>query len=196
MVAAYHLIWSIYGWWLPNDPRGSSSHKIRQDILKELGELHYGRKKIQPTSHMLREFYEKARDLLYHELLIFSDEEILLLGAAFAATIRKHRYTCYACAIMPDHTHLLIRKHRDFAEHMIGHFQDESRAMLIQKQRRKTTHPVWGGCGWKVYLETCDDIERTVRYIEDNPDKAKRPPQSWPFVKRYDGWLPGGRMKS
>jgi hypothetical protein len=24
MVVAYHLIWTAYGWWLPNDPRGSS----------------------------------------------------------------------------------------------------------------------------------------------------------------------------
>ena len=27
-VAGFHLIWTAYGWWLPNDPRGSSSHEI------------------------------------------------------------------------------------------------------------------------------------------------------------------------
>jgi hypothetical protein len=25
MIAGYHLIWTAYGWWLPNDPRGSTS---------------------------------------------------------------------------------------------------------------------------------------------------------------------------
>ena len=48
MVIAYHLIWTAYGWWLPNDPRGSMSELIASDIIAELGELHYGRKRVQP----------------------------------------------------------------------------------------------------------------------------------------------------
>ena len=40
MVIGYHLIWTAYGWWLPNDPRGSMSRLIRSDIIAELGELH------------------------------------------------------------------------------------------------------------------------------------------------------------
>ena len=28
LVIAYHLIWTAYGWWLPNDPRGSGSVTI------------------------------------------------------------------------------------------------------------------------------------------------------------------------
>ena len=60
IVAAYHLIWTAYGWWLPNDPRGSSSHEIRVERLEDLGDLHYGRKRIQPPSREIREFYERA----------------------------------------------------------------------------------------------------------------------------------------
>jgi REP element-mobilizing transposase RayT len=32
-------------------------------------------------------------------------------------------YTCYACAIMPDHVHLLIRKHKNLSEEMIEKIQ-------------------------------------------------------------------------
>jgi hypothetical protein len=35
------------------------------------------------------------------------------------------------------------------------------------------------------------EIERVVRYIEENPIKARRPRQCWEFVTPYDGWLPG-----
>ena len=49
MVAAHHLLWTAYGWWLPNDPRGSMSRRIASIAIDELGELHYGRKKIQPA---------------------------------------------------------------------------------------------------------------------------------------------------
>jgi hypothetical protein len=40
LVIAYHLIWTAYGWWLPNDPRGSGSHLVRRDLIAEVGELH------------------------------------------------------------------------------------------------------------------------------------------------------------
>src|SRR5262249_44576338 len=123
MVAAYHLIWTIYGYWLPNDPRGSSSHTIRSDVIRELGELHYGRKRVQPAGKELRAFFERAQAVLKHPVLEFTDPEIAILASDFADVIAKQRYTCYACAIMPDHVHVLIRKHRHDAEEMIVNFQ-------------------------------------------------------------------------
>ena len=53
LVIAYHLVWMGYGWWLANDIRGSMSHCIRNDLLKDLADLHYGRKRIQPSSREL-----------------------------------------------------------------------------------------------------------------------------------------------
>ncbi len=191
MVAAYHLIWTIYGVWLPNDPRGSGSKEIRSSVLEELGEIHYGRKKVQPSSAVLRRFYKEASPKLKHDIITFTDEEIEIVAKAFADTIRARKYTCYGCAIMPDHVHLLIRKHRDKAEEMISFLQDDSWTAIMESKRWPSDHPVWGGPGWKVFLDTCEDIERTVLYIDDNPVKAKRPRQHWEFVQKYDGWLPG-----
>ena len=36
MVLAYHLVFSAYGFWLPNDPRGSTSREVRIANIKEL----------------------------------------------------------------------------------------------------------------------------------------------------------------
>lgn len=191
MVVGHHLIWTIYGSWLPNDPRGSTSHEIRCAEIVGLGDLHYGRKKIQPAGEDIRRFYEAAQTKLKHELLKFSSDEIGLLGKEFANVVRQRAYTCYACAIMSDHVHLLIRKHRDKAETMIANFQDASRDSLIAQRKRPAEHPVWGGPGWKVYLESREDIRRVCTYIEDNPIKTRRPRQTWAFVTPYDGWLPG-----
>ena len=44
--------------------------------------------------------------------------------------------------------------------------------------------PVWGGHGWKVFLDEPADIWRTIGYVEHNP----RIPQLWPFVTPYDNW--------
>lgn len=96
---------------------------------------------------------------------------------------------------MPDHVHLLIRKHRDSAEMMIENLQQASRQDLIDSGRRAPTHPVWGGPGWKVFLYTQEDFIRVIDYIANNPVKIGKPRQHWGFVKEYDGWLPGASAK-
>jgi len=190
VVIAHHLIWTVYGWWLPNDPRGSSSHEIRVEPIGALGPLHYGRKAIQPTSQALRRFHDQAREVLKHPVLTFADDDILLISDVLGQVIQQRGYTCYAAAILPEHVHLLIRRHRDQAEVMLEAFQKESREAVIAAGRRTATHPVWGGPGWKVFLNTAEDIRRIIGYIESNPERAGRPRQHWPFVTRYDGWMP------
>jgi REP element-mobilizing transposase RayT len=187
-VIAYHLIWTAYGWWLPNDLRGSSSHFIRNDLIKDLGTLHHGRKRIQPANVAIRDFYGQAQSLLQYPIRTFSTVETDCIARAFAIVISQMKYTCYACAIMPDHVHLVIRKHKHLAEEMIANLQRESHLLLRSEGHFDLQHPVWGGHGWKVFLDSPDDIWRTIGYVEDNPVHIGSPMQRWPFVKAYDNW--------
>jgi REP element-mobilizing transposase RayT len=194
MVAGYHLIWTVYGYWLPNDPLGSTSLEIRVEAIKPLGDIHYGRKIVQPSSAELRAFFEQAQEVLAHPVLTFDDEEINLVGKMIGEEIAARGYTCYACTVMPDHVHLLIRRHRDKAEQMIECFQAKTRAALIEQGKRAITHPVWAaGPGWKGFINMRADFEREIIYIRQNPEKIGKPEQKWPFVKKYDGWLPAYR---
>jgi REP element-mobilizing transposase RayT len=120
-----------------------------------------------------------------------SDSDTAVIADAMAEVIRRQAYTCYACAIMPDHVHLLIRKHKHRAEEMIENFQEASRLWLREAGLRAADHPVWGGPGWKVYQDSREDMERTIRYIRGNPRHLGLPEQQWPLVREYDGWLPG-----
>jgi REP element-mobilizing transposase RayT len=150
--------------------------------------LHYGRKRVQPASRTIRTFYEEAADKLRFPLLSFGASECSAIADAFRNVITECRYTCYALVIMPDHVHVLIRKHRHLAEEMIFHFQEASRLRLRTLGLRAPDHPVWGGPGWKVFLDTPDDIRRTITYIDDNPLKLHLPRQSYDFVTAYNGW--------
>jgi REP element-mobilizing transposase RayT len=189
LVIAYHLIWTAYGFWLPNDPRGSGSKTIRTDILAELGALHYGRKRVQPGGASIRGFYQRAAAALRHPLLTFDPTAVTESAGAFRQVIDEQHYTCYACAIMPDHVHMLVRKHKHQAEEMIESLKDASRQRLIAVGQRSPLHPVWAwGGGWKVFLDHPDEVRRTIRYIENNPDPLGLPRQRWPFIKEYDGW--------
>lgn len=191
MIVAHHLLWTIYGYWLPNDPRGSRSRAIHSDALAELGEIHFERKRVQPRGKELQEFRERAAEILKYEIRELSYGEIASVAVAFQEVMQARSYTCYACAIMPDHVHLLIRKHRDNSDVMIAEFQRASRIAVGASGERLLEHPVWGGPGWRVYLETKADIERVTHYIEGNPGKEGLSSQTWPFVAKYDGWLPG-----
>ncbi len=92
---------------------------------------------------------------------------------------------------MPDHIYMLIRKHKHQAEEMFRHLQIASCELLHERGFREHGHPVWGGPGWKVFLDNREDIECTIRYVEDNPVKMRAPKQHWTFVSPYNGWLPG-----
>lgn len=189
IVIAHHLIWTVYGSWLPNDPRGSGSDVIHNDVLADLGELHKGRKQVQPAGRVVRAFYDRAAPLLQHPFLTFDGAARAEIATAFEDEIEAQKYTCWACAVMPDHVHVLIRKHRHQAEEMAENLMRASRTRLIDRGHRDRTHPTWiAGFGWKVFLDHPDEVRRTVRYIEQNPVKARLPAQEWPFVKLYNGW--------
>ncbi|MGH7127287.1 MAG: hypothetical protein ACREIV_01870 [Planctomycetaceae bacterium] len=188
LVMAYHLVWTGYGHWLPNDPRGSMSRLVRTSHVAELGDPHYGRRRIQPSSATIRDFHEQAHAVLKHPVLIFSTDQIEAIGKVFGEAVSEHRYTCYACAIMPNHVHLIIRKHRQDAEQMIDHFQIASRQRLLELSVAEAGHPIWTFGGWFDFLDHPREMRSLIRYIERNPSERGLPPQSWPFVKKYDGW--------
>ena len=188
LVIAHHLMWTLYGWWLPNDPRGSTSQTIRNDLVAELGDLHRGRRQLQPAGHEISVFYEHAALLLEHPLLEFSPREFSIVADALGEAIRECGHTCYAGAIMPDHVHLVIRKHRDFGEAMIEKIQTLSRERLVQVGLREKGHPTWTRGGWKVFLDHPEEVRRTINYVENNPVKRRLTMQRWSWTTTYDDW--------
>ena len=146
-------------------------------------------KKIQPAARDVRRFYDQATALLCHPLLTFDTVARNEIANSFAEVIKNQNYTCYACAIMPDHIHILIRKHKHFAENMIENLKEASREKLISSNHRAPNHPTWtADGGWKVFLDHPDEIRRTIEYINKNPLEIGLPAQHWAFVQPYDGW--------
>lgn len=188
MIIGAHLIWTAYGWWLPNDPRGSTSQHVASETLAQLGELHSGRKKIQPPGRAIREFYDQAKGILQHPLLELTREDMDCVAESFAATVARERYTCYACAIMRDHAHLLVRKHKHTPQEMMDRLQGDSSLLLREGQRRPANHPVWTQGGAVIYIDHPARMWNTIQYVRGNYDKAHLRAPEFPFVKAYDNW--------
>lgn len=186
-VIAHHLILTGYGHWLPDDIRGSGSVEVTQEKLKELGPIHYGRKRIQPSRQELSQFFRKAEPILKFDRIWFDHAKRQAIGGAFAQVI-ANRYTVWACAICKNHAHMCIRAHRDPAKIMWSYLTDVGRKAIRKFADVDPDHEVWTRAPYTVFCYTPDDIEDGIEYIVRNPPKEGLPPQSWPFVLPYDGW--------
>jgi REP element-mobilizing transposase RayT len=188
MIIAHHLILNGYGFWLPNDPRGSGSTVLDQEKLKDLGPVHTGRKRVQPPRGKLKRFYRTATPRLDYEPVWFDDAKRQALGDTFAHVVKSRRYTVWACAVLSNHAHLCIRRHRDDALTMWRAIADASRTALRGYSDVPDDHPVWSLRPYKVFLYSPDDVRRIIAYIERNPLKERLAQQTWNFVQPYDGW--------
>jgi len=197
-IIASHLILTGYGHWLPNDPRGSGSSRVKKANLIDLGPLYVGRKAKQPSRPELREFHREAEACLSKPRLWFDENLRKAVAAGFARAASEHRYTIYAAAVLRNHAHLCVRRHRDTPVDIWQHLADAAKAVLIEQfgdgdKHAKIggialDHPVWSQRPYKVYLHTPADVRRVVRYIENNPGKEALARQSFEFVTEYDGW--------
>ena len=191
-IIAHHLVLTAYGHWLPNDLRGSGSQDFYDDKLAPLGPIHHGRRPAhgQPSRDELRSFSRKAEPLLNFPIIWFDDAKRQVVGEAFADVIRQRRYTVYACAILSNHAHLVIRRHRDDALTMWNALAEGSRLRLCTQQDCDTgpRHPIWSQRPYKVFLHTPDDVRGRVAYIRRNPLKEGLPEQRWDFVAAYNNW--------
>lgn len=190
MIIGSHIILHGYGHWLPNDLRGSGSKEIREPKFEPLGEIHYGRKKIQPPRDELKQFWRESEPLLKHDLFWFDARARDLIANSFAQVVALCGYTVWACAVLKNHAHLVVRRHRDDPEKIWGAFANASREIIRGSGLVPTTHPVWSLNPYKVYLNTSDDIRGRIQYVFDNFAKERVPVQHHEFVQPYDGWEP------
>lgn len=189
MTIASHIIWTNYGTWLPNDPRGSTSTHVFSNELLEFGEPHFGRKRVQPKPKVVKEFYRVTEQYLKFPVIRFDAHQITHIAESIGNIIQQRGYTCYACAVMPDHVHMLIRKHRDDAWDMLDDIQFETRQKFLEKfTSYSNEHPLWTHGGYVNFVSKTEILHRVIKYIAANPLKIGLPGQFWPFVKAYDNW--------
>lgn len=206
VVLAYHLIYTTYGFWLPNDPRGSWSDFVRS------WELHwYGTAtKVTTRESLARRGHDRdlrriQKTALRYDPVRFTAAQMGAVARGIARAVAESRYVVFACSIMPEHVHMVVQRHRNLAERMIGHFKARATQQLIEE----IIHPLarhldpdgavpcaWARRGWKVYLDSAADILRAIPYVEDNPLKRHLPRQTHAFVtpcaSRFDAIDPDG----
>jgi REP element-mobilizing transposase RayT len=188
MVLAYHLTFGAYGFWLPNDPRGSWSKYVGSRQLYEFGPA---TKTISRESQAHAEHDHQRRQAAKSALLfppvVFSGEQARAVGNGFRHAVDEAGYHVYACAIMPDHVHLVVGRHERYVKRIISHFKAKASMELRgELWPYDESRPVWERGGWAVFLNDLNLIFNAIRYVEANPIREGLPAQRWSFVEPFE----------
>lgn len=135
-----------------------------------------------------------AKASLRYPPVRLNPSQIEAVGRGFEKIIPKIKLRIFACSILPDHVHLVIDRHPDPIEEIIGYLKraatrELNRAglnPLADYQTESGEVPsIWVRGGWNRYLNAADEIIGAVAYAKHNLIGARMRPQSWPFVSDY-----------
>ncbi len=183
MIIAYHSIFSMYGFWLPNDPRGSGSDYVASWELFRYGPATKTDSR-RSVAHLPlpANWQRKAKTALHYPPVSVTGVQALAISRGFAKAAGEGPYRIYACAILPEHVHLVIGASERGIRQMVGHIRGRATHVLRQQESWDDDRPLWGGHGWNVWLESAEAVERAIRYVNDNPRKEGKKRQNWSFV--------------
>jgi REP element-mobilizing transposase RayT len=187
MVIACHCIFGTYGFWLPNDPRGSGSDFVASWELFRYGPATktLGRRSVadRPHDHAARQQAKQALDFPPVKL---TGSQALIAAQGFAWAAEESGYAIHACAVLADHVHLVIGRHSQEIRKLIGHLKARATRLLRLRGGWPADRPVWGDHGWNVFLNTADEVEHAIAYANENPEKEGLLRQAWSFVTPFN----------
>jgi REP element-mobilizing transposase RayT len=193
MVLASHVILGAYGFWLPNDPRGSWS-----DFVGAWELFRYGpatttseRRSVAHRSHDVAKRVA-AKTALKRPAIRFNGIQARAVGRGFADYSSRSGLEVLACAILPDHVHLVLARHRLRVEQLVIQLKSAATRQLVAESiHPHQLLPLKNGAPpkcfargeWKVFLNDEEAVSRAIRYVNTNPEKERLPSQHWPFVR-------------
>jgi REP element-mobilizing transposase RayT len=191
-VIAYHLILTFYGFWLPNDPRGSWSDFVRAWELRRFGSATktHERRSLARDKHDIRKRLE-AKQALARPPVQLDGVQARAVIRGFSRFVDRSGIKVFACAILPEHVHLVIGRHHYSIEEIARHLKADATTEL----NRERVHPArdypyrngslpspWARGEWKCFIDNEDYTRNAVRYVNRNPTREGRKPQSWSFI--------------
>jgi REP element-mobilizing transposase RayT len=193
MVLAYHIIMTAYGFWLPNDPRGFWSDFVWSWELARYGPATKTTERrslaYEPHDVYLR---QEAKCALLRPPVHLSGIQARAIARGFADAKAQGSYRILACSILEDHVHAVVGRHAERSiETIAGHLKSRATTFLAREGlhpfqdevgRRGVRPTPWTESFWQVYLDSAADIERAIKYVENNPVKEEKSRQNWWFV--------------
>jgi len=195
MVHAYHAVFGAHGFWLPNDERGSWSTEVWAQHLKPFGPATktVERRSLAGRPHD-RSKRLAAKAALEYPAVTFNERQRDCVARGFAQIISIVHIIMYACAIMPDHVHVVVARHDKDIESLVGFLKRAASRGLSAEglhplvgyiNRSGRVPSAWADGGWNHFIDDPIDIPDAIDYVEKNPERIGLPRQYWSFVAPY-----------
>jgi len=196
MVLGYHFIFSAYGFWLPNDPRGSWSDTIRNFELLKFGPG----TKVEATRSVAHSPHDRALRLKAKQSLRYPPVKITGIQAraiarGFASAAEEGTYVFHALAILPDHAHLVMSRHSKHIDVIAAHLKSRATRQMVDEG----LHPLarfaskngrmaspWARNYWCPFIRTVEHMRQAIGYVKRNPIKAGLRAQRWNSVVPFE----------
>jgi REP element-mobilizing transposase RayT len=192
MVIATHAVFAAYGFWPPNDPRGSWSDHVWAEHLKPFGDpiKVSTRRSVAHLPHD-RELAREIRDNLKYPRVRFNDAQRAAIAEGIAEVVELLHVKLYALAILHDHVHFVSQRHTESVETIIGYMKRAASRLL----RERGLHPMsryvktddslptpWVRGGWKRFIDRVDAIPGAIEYVNGNFAKSGLERVEYPFL--------------
>lgn len=199
-VIAFHLILTMYGFWLPNDERGSGTDTVWAEHLRPFGDGTKGRADGERsvagrTFNRIRA--RAAKRALKYPAVRLTGAQAKVAGEAVGRLARRDGLVVVAFALMPDHLHCVVLAHpRWTCEQVMSRMKAAATRALVEagmhplKRFAKADGSVpklFARGGRHRFLFTRRDVRGRIAYVKENPTKVGLPEQHWTFVVPYDG---------
>jgi hypothetical protein len=196
MVIAYHVIYGMYGFWLPNDPRGSWSDFVGSWELFRYGPA----TKVDDYRSYAHDPHDRqkrleAKQALKYAPVVLTGQQALSVAKGFANAARSSGYKIFACTILPRHGHLVLGRHHYKVEQVVRRLKQFAGKQLeldglhpfqdLVGRRGALPTPFAANC-WHCFIDNNEYARSAIRYAEDNAEKEGKPRQKWSFVLPWE----------
>lgn len=197
-VHGVHLCWGTYGFWLPNDPRGSGSRRVYADHLKPFGEATFveDRRRSRARHGHDRSLRRAAKEALMRPAVLFDGRQARCVGLAFGELLGELDIPVWACTVLPDHVHLVVGPSGIHGDVLSQRLKGRATRALVaagihpfltEMDERGQVPKCWQELQWPVFKYDPASVRQAIRYVEDNPLKDGKKRQRWSFVTSYTG---------
>lgn len=173
MVIAYHVIIANYGFWLPNDQRGSWSEFVRSWELFLAGGRATkvdARRSVADRPHVAQR-RQATKGALVRPPVVFTGLQARAVGMGFARFAAGSNCSILACSILPRHTHLVLDRPPYLVEQAANLLKGAATSDLL----RQRVHPFadsacangrlptpWARKQWACFLNSDSDVRRAI----------------------------------
>ena len=125
----------------------------------------------------------------------FTGVQARAIARGFAIAASEGSYIIHALAILPDHAHLVIARNSRHIDEIAAHLKSKA----TRQMTAEAIHPLasftsatgrmpspWSRNYWCPFIRDETQMQRVIRYVQDNPINAGLPAQHWNSVVPYE----------